>query len=81
MNASLATLERMARKKPGPAQNAPEPGHEQRAPLSARVPAGLAKRFIGAVDRLRPKTSASAVIEMLIEQWLATLPAEEGGGE
>jgi hypothetical protein len=78
----------MSSKKPNRKPGRPQ-GKRQTAPLYARVDPRLADAFNGHVDTLRPKTSASAVIEMLIEQFLSEagkwppqpLSSEQGGSE
>jgi len=61
-------------------------GRKQTASIFARISPQLAQVFNDQVEAIRPKTSASAVVEMLIERWLTEQgywppPGKEGDGK
>lgn len=69
MGSATATLPDMGSRKEPKKQGRP-PGRKLTAPLYARADPALVHAFNEYVEKLRPKTSASAVIEMLVEQLL-----------
>lgn len=72
MSSPADAITRMSKKKPPG-----EGGAQKRSPavtVYARLPPELGKAFNRHIDTLRPRASAQAVVEMLVERWLT----EEG---
>lgn len=76
MNGSAATLPGMGSRKEDKKPGRPA-GRKPTTPLSARIDPALAQDFVEHVESLRPKTSVSAVIEMLIEQYMRKQPSAQ----
>lgn len=71
MFSGTATIVDVARKKPSSGGKRGRPsGRKETVPLYARVDPGLATVFKAYVDTIKPKTSDSAMIGLLIEQFL-----------
>lgn len=79
MNADSLTMPVMGKaKKDKPEATKVEKKGQNRSPavtIFARIDVGTGKDFLKYVDSIRPKTTATAVIEMLIEEHLQKLKA------
>lgn len=79
MGGASATIFDMAKTQKG--KGRPSTGRRQTVPVYARIDPALAKAFNEYVDSLEPKTSASAMVELLIKRLLRELslwPDKEG---